>query len=216
MTRPAYEKFYELVQNGEIDLGDRFVLSADRGKKAFYSFMKLMDKSHPIKRWSQREVPYLYIDIFPLDGASNDEKALKKLCKKSYKYSAIMAFARWAVPEHKWMLVFRFLFFPLYLGATLYGRARAARKLVALATNTKFEESEKCSLLCFDKVTWFMPCEAFTQFTELSFEGHNFQAIAAWDEWLTMCYGDYMTPPPPNKQMKHNLKVLRFDDAEKV
>ncbi len=214
MTRPEYERFYAMVQSGEIDLGERFVLSEDRGKKAFYPFLKLMDKTRPIKRWSQKEVPYLFIDIFPLDGAPKDEKQLKKLRRKRLKYSAIMALARWAVPEHKWMLIFRVLGFPFYLGATIYGMSRAARKAGELAQRTKYEESENCAVFCFDIEHWLMPCEAFAHFTELSFEGHIFQAVAAWDEWLTRCYGDYMTPPPPNKQMKHNLKVLCQDGEE--
>ena len=214
MPRPDYERFYDMVQSGEIDLGDRFVLSADRGKKAFYPFLKLMDKTRPIKRWSQKEVPYLYIDIFPLDGAPQEEKKLKKLRKKSFKYSAIMALARWAVPEHRWMLIFRVLGFPFYLGATLYGMSRAARKAAELAQKTKYEESENCAVFCFDPDRWLLPREAFTQYTELPFDGYNFQAVAAWDEWLTLCYGDYMTPPPQNKQFKHNLKVLCQDGEE--
>ena len=216
MPRPDYEKFYDMVQNGEIDLGERFVLSEDRGKHAFYPFLKLMDKTRPIKRWSQKEVPYLYIDIFPLDGAPKDEKKLKKLRKRSFRYSAIMALARWAVPEHKWMLSFRVLFFPFYLGATIYGMSHAARKAGELAIRTKFEGSENCAVFCFDPGHWQFPTEAFSHYTELPFEGYRLQSIAAWDEWLTTLYGDYMTPPPENKHWKHNLKVLRPDGAPKA
>ena len=209
MPRPDYEKMCALIRSGQIDLGDHFMLSDDRGRKAFYPFCKLMDMRYPIKRWSQREVKYLYVDIFPVDGAPEDEKALKKLYRKRLYYSAIMALARWAVPEKKWMLIFRVLGFPFYLAATLYGMSRAARKANKLAAQNDFNTHAQYCTFSFGTEKWLMPRESFDKLVRLPFRGRKFMSIAAWDEWLTKNYGDYMTPPPEGKRYAHSLKVIR-------
>ncbi len=214
MTRPEYERFYQMVKSGEIDLGERFALSEDRGKEAFYPFLKLMDKRYSIERFSQREVPYLYVDIFPLDGVPEEEAKLEKARKKRLKYSAILALARWAVPEKKWMLILRALGFPFYLGCALYGMPRAVKKANENALSYAFEESENCSLMCFDREMWLLPRECFTRFCDIQFEGHTFRAIEDYDRWLKAVYGDYMTPPPENKRVKHNLRVT--DKGENI
>ena len=210
MPRPDYERMCALIRSGQIDLGDHLILSDDRSGKAFYSFCKLMDTRYRIKRWSQREVKYLYVDIFPLDGAPEDEKDLKIHYRRRLKYSAIMALARWAVPEKKWMLCFRVLGFPFYLAATLYGMHRAARKANKLAARYDFETHDEYSTFSFGTEKWLMPRATFEQpAVRLLFEDKSFYSIAAWDEWLTKIYGDYMTPPPENKRNAHSLKVLR-------
>ncbi len=213
MPRPDYEKLYSLVKEGKIKLGSQFVLTEDRGKKAFYSFMKLMDTTYTLKRWSQKEVPYLYIDIFQIDGAPSEQADVDKLYHKCLKYSAIMALARWAVPEHKWMLILRALGFPVYLGATIYGMSRAANKINMLAAKNDFDTCERSGRFSFGTARWTLPRESFCNYVDLEFEGHLFRGIADWDQWLTMIYGDYMTPPPEGKRWQHNLKVYRTSPA---
>ena len=49
-----------------------------------------------------------------------------------------------------------------------------------------------------------------TELTELEFEGHRFSCPAAWDEYLTFLYGDYMTPPPEDK--RYNMhSIIEID-----
>ena len=40
--------------------------------------------------------------------------------------------------------------------------------------------------------------------TDVPFEGEMRKAIAGWKEYLTSLYGDYMTPPPPEKRVAHH------------
>lgn len=207
MPRPDYEKLYALVRSGAIDLKDRFELSEDRGKHAFYSFCKLMDKRYRVKSWSHREVPYLFVDIFPLDGAPSGKKALKKLYRKRLFYSAVMALSRWAVPEKHWTVILRGIGFPFYLAATLYGMSRAARKGNAVAAANDYNACEMCSTFSFGTEKWLMPRDAFKDTERIAFEGKEFCAITAWDEWLVKLYGDYMTPPPAGKRISHSLRV---------
>ncbi len=209
MPRPDYEKFYELVHAGKIKLGEHFSLTDDRGKKALYPFYKLMDDRYAIKPWSHKEVPYLYLDVFPIDGAPEGEKAIEKAFKRRLKYSGICALARWAVPEKKWMLILRGLLFPFYLGCAIYGAPRASRKANRYATANAFETSKYCGTFNFGTTKWVMETEKFTRFIELPFEGKSFFVLKDYDAWLKLLYGDYMQLPPENKRITHGLKVWK-------
>lgn len=209
MPRSDYEKFYELAKSGA--LGEHFLISEDRGKKAFYPFYKVMDKRYSLKSWSHIEVPYLYIDVFPLDGVPEDAKALKKLYRRQVKYSGICALARWAVLEKKASLLLRFLLFPFYLGCTIYGKARACRKANYYAMQYDFETSARVGRTNFGTTKWTFERDKFLDLIEIPFAGHSFYSIAAYDEWLRLIYGDYMKLPPENKRHTHCMEVRRVD-----
>ncbi len=208
MPRPDYEKFYELIHNGEIS--DPFLISEDRGKKAMYPFLKLMDNRYAIKTWSHREVPFLYIDIFPLDGAASNEKELQKQYSRRFRYNALAALSRWAVPDHKRYLILRFLGFPIYLVGALYGSPRATKNANKYALRYDYNKCEKCGCFTFSDANWVMEKDKLMELTELPFEGISFFCSAAYDEYLTMLYGNYMQPPPADKRITHGLRVWKI------
>ena len=41
------------------------------------------------------------------------------------------------------------------------------------------------------------------EFTDLPFEGHMLIGPRNYDTILKQCYGDYMTPPPPEERINH-------------
>ncbi|MDE6058422.1 MAG: LicD family protein [Clostridia bacterium] len=213
MPRPDYEKLYALVKSGEVQLSEHYLLSEDRGKKALYPFFKLMDDRYPIKTWSNKEVPYLYLDVFPLDGAPDTEKGVKKLRKKRTLNLGVCALARWAVPmDKKWKVIYRALFFPFYVGCWLYGTARAARKVNKNALKNDFNTCKKCAVFNFSTEKWLMDCDDFSDLIELPFENLKVYAIANYDAWLSQIYGNYMQLPPESKRVTHGLKVWKADE----
>ena len=48
----------------------------------------------------------------------------------------------------------------------------------------------------------------FYEYTTVEFEGINVKAIRGYDEYLTITYGDYMTPPPESERRGHAGLVL--------
>lgn len=208
MPRPDYEKFRTLAISGE--LGEHYLLSDDRGKKAFYPFLKLMDNRYGIKCWTNREVPYLYIDIFPLDGAPKSEKEITKKFRRRTRFNAMGAFARWAVPEKKPYVLLRLIGLPVYLIGTIYGNARASKKALKNAIKDDYETSEKVGVFVYCYSRLVMDKHIFDDLIELPFEDRSFYAIASYDTFLRSVYGEYMTPPPEHKQVTHGLKVHEF------
>jgi len=51
----------------------------------------------------------------------------------------------------------------------------------------------------------------------VEFEGHLLPAPQKWHEYLTATYGDYMTPPPPEKRNGgcHTLEIVDINNDYK-
>lgn len=54
------------------------------------------------------------------------------------------------------------------------------------------------------KQRYGMPKKWFLNCNEYEFDGLKLQGIADYDECLSFEYGDYMTPPPPDKREQHS------------
>ncbi len=214
MPRPDYEKFYSLVMGGEVKLKEHFLVSDDRGKKAPYPFMKMMDDRYSIKAYSHIEVPYLFVDIFPVDGVPDlPEKGRKKVFHKELFYNFVISMTKWYIFASSWwayvVRVLCFWFYPIWM---IYGRRRAIRKIHALLLKYPFETCELCDNRSWGMTRDYMPREIYDHFENVDFEGKSFSIISDWDKWLTSRYGDYMTPPPVKKRNPtHGMRIYRND-----
>ena len=211
MPRPDYEKFYELIHSGKVTLNPHFFLSEDRGKKAVYPFLKMMDDRYSLKCTSRIEVPYLYVDIFPLDGMPPlSKRKLKRLHRRELYYNGIVSICKWYVPDRWWGHLLRIFGFWFYLLGMCYGQARAITRFRKLLLKYPYEEHENVDCRAWGWTVDTVPRAFFDSFEEAEFEGKKFCVISAWHEQLTVRYGDYMTPPPPKKRCSdHSFKVYR-------
>lgn len=209
MPRSDYEKFYALVTSGKIKLKDHFEISSDRGKNAVYPFLKLMDKRYKLKCYSHVEVPYLYMDIFPIDGVPDlPDKELKKLRKKEAWYNFIVGTTKWYTFNSRFGFIAWVFGFWFYLPFVCYGRARAIRKLRRLLLKYSDEECSRVDCRAWGTVYYLVSKECFENYCEIEFEGKKFMSVSDWDQRLTSRYGNYMTPPPVSKQKTHHGMIV--------
>ena len=205
MPRPDYEQFYALVNEGKIVFAPHFELSRDRGKRADYPFLKLMDKRYRLKCYSHVEVPYLYMDIFPVDGVPDvSEKELKKLERKQARYSFINGTARWYTFNSRWGFVAWIFGWWFYLPFVLYGTGRAANKIRKLLIRYPVGECSRSDNRSWGMEYYYVSKECFENFCEVTFEGKSFMAVSDYNQRLTARYGDYMTLPPAKQQKTHH------------
>ena len=60
---------------------------------------------------------------------------------------------------------------------------------------------------------WVIPKHCLENFAEIRFEENLFMAPKDWDTYLTVCYGDYMTPPPENERLgRHSIVEIKINN----
>ncbi len=203
MPRPDYEQFVKIFPSD----GNLKVRSSSLGNWTA-PFAKVMDMTTEVRATFSEEEKHLWIDIFPIDGLPADIDEVEKIYKDCARYRTLYGLAGARLGEGK--SIFRkyakFLLKPV---AVLYGAENSSRKIEEIAQRHPYETSDYVGA-----VTWGlygvgerMKKSEFEKAVTVEFEGHEFPAMSCWDSYLTGIYGDYMTPPPPEKQKTHDMVV---------
>ena len=194
MPRDDYEKFIHSF--GDENYG---VYACNTDDKYFLPFAKAYDK-RTIK------LPKIYIpegfeigfniDIFPLDSFESLE-AYKKIRKKEMSLLKKLVFSIRIIEGNS----------PIQILKRIYASFYSNRKKMNQFANEINEYTRKHNdlskpqtILVQDElyvtdVDWIFPMDIFDEPMFFDFEGRKFYGPKKYDEVLTTCYGDYMTPP---------------------
>ena len=58
------------------------------------------------------------------------------------------------------------------------------------------------------------PRKIFDEFIDVEFEGYTFKAFKEYDMYLSMIYGDYMTPLPPEEREPYPVSKMKLIDVD--
>lgn len=216
MPRPDFEHMRALA--GTIPEG--FDLIDNKNSGFAYPFAKYRNLAYRAQEESSEgEVEgYIWVDIFPWDGVSSDEKELAKLTRR----------ISWLKHRMTWLSVNVGKTYRDNLGkriiagcyAGLPGRKRRRLALIGrlddLLATCDYQNSERVCSLCSDSTPrWTLDRERFEGSIPLEFCGRNFQAMTCWEDYLRSGYGDYMQlPPESQREDHHRMKAWRVGDAE--
>lgn len=172
-----------------------------------YPFAKVIDSSTVVLERPDFMFPEgIYIDIFPIDGIASDEKA-QKAHIKSYKLWRHLLFLRGRDPfKHGhgprswWPLLLHKIFSLKWLQDKVQG----------IMQEYDFEQCDYVIDHDFNE-RGIMPKALLGTPTLCMFEGKEFYGVENPDRYLTFLYGDYMTPPPADKQTQHCFYYIDFD-----
>ncbi len=212
MPRPDYEKFVALASQEGV-LGEHFKITKDRGKGTYYPFTKLLDTRYPLKTPNHIEVKYLFLDIFPVDGAAESEEERKKTFRKEHRWVVAAGICQFYTMDSWWGFIAYVIGWWFYLLANLFvGRKRAVRKMNEYAQKLPFETSKMATCHNYGWPNESIPKECYERYCELEIDGKKFMAIQDWDLFLKAAYGDYMQLPPENKRRsRHYMKIYKKD-----
>lgn len=148
----------------------------------------------------------IWIDVFPLIGVNNDKEWIAKAYKKSDFSKNLLRKRQGAMKDFKTLPYDKKLlkFIPFKL----------VRLVVRIIISTVFKSHEKfefCTYLWGNaKISPRFKSDIFAEDCEVEFEGHMFPAPKRWDDYLKLVYGDYMTPPPPEKRNGgcHTISII--------
>lgn len=205
MPRPDYERFIELQSKNK-----KIEFRCIENNTSDLPFMKIIDKKTFVRQLytAESETSNLWVDIFPFDGWAFDEQQSKKDMKKWNRWHWLSVYAQVKMGEGT-TKVRAILKLPMALGARLIGRKNIARRMNELAQKYDYESSEWVGNFvwaCYG-IRERVPKEWFSQRVKLAFEGHEFWAPKEWDKYLSQIYGDYMTLPPEDKRVNHNMEI---------
>lgn len=210
MTRDNYEKFLEIMDNFNseeykcLHYGKNF-------PNYFYGFAKVVDLNTYLDENSFIRNPDLgvYIDIFPVDGI--DEKTFEKDLNKFYKYQKLLLFS--AVKKFrksKKGLAYTLKKLIIYPYVKLLGWKHWLKKSEQIRTKISLKNSNYGNMFGFVGEKAKFQKEIYDDLIEVDFEGYKLPILKDYDTYLTQLYGNYMTPPPKEKQVSnHAFKAFR-------
>ena len=214
MPREDYNKLFDYAVEMK-SLGYELISFDDKGY--YMPYAKISSLTSTI--WEYEYLPFVmgvFIDIFPLDYFGDDDDTITKL-----QYSQNRRFCYYRASISKWDYVFflKSLFTAKRSNVIQYIRSKYCGSKGLFYLN-KFKEAEQAYIHSKgDK------CVCVTQWEGKLFNKKWFEDVIEWpfedttviiprdyDHYLTLLYGDYMTPPPPKKRVsQHSHYFVDFE-----
>jgi len=203
VSRTEMKKEY-FLQNSSTDYSDRWFAKVRKNNTT------CIEKGYE-KSFIHQGV---WIDIFPLVGVHKDKKQLDKATKYATFSKKLLSKRFAAFGDFKDLSIEKkFLrFVPLCI-------VRAIARFIINITFRHNNKHEYCYYLWGDsKIRARFPFDLFDELCDIEFEGYMLSAPKRWDEYLTLVYGDYMTPPPPEKRNggSHTISILDLNNDYRI
>lgn len=206
MLRDEYNKFTELWNKSK-DKHPFQLISIESGNAIGYAYGKVHNPN-TVTYVSGMERTGVYVDIFPVDiVVDDDDFNIRRRKIRSLKRKEYAAFIL-ALHKHSHVGIYQLIVsWLLTLGKP---RIYFSTKINEIAN----EKNNSGGNLVFEMVAGIkckhpMPRSIFEDYTDISFENRTYMAIRDYDLYLTATFGDYMTPPPIEKQVReHDFKAF--------
>ncbi len=200
MEWQEYSKFIEVAPKC---FGDKYFLqnySTDREYWLSWSKVRANNTTSMPKKDIKWNIHWgICIDVFPVIGIDKGSK------EKIYKYHSIS----------------QLLLMDKYLQATnseqaftnkqrmLYSIPYSLRKWARQRIEKRYIKTIKWEKYCCEicRPERLYPASVFDKYSTIRFEDTDFMVINDYETYLTIQYGDYMTPPPENKRKGHALEL---------
>lgn len=207
MPREDYDKLILLAD--EIENDDWKLMSHEIDKNYLRSWMKLTNKHTVLypKRFNTGLTYGVMIDIFPLDyisGDNIDEARQKAHAAQEEYFRAMRVLQPICVTRTGLAMFFKRIIKKTYY--LIYGRKKVnfTDELTKLKECAQKERTDYLAVLCDVDYSAVFPTESIINDADKkvgSFENELFSIPYNNHDYLTACYGDYMTPPPKEKQV---------------
>lgn len=180
-------------------------ISNDIDNSFFLPYAKIYDDETILIEQGIKSHYGVNIDVFPIDVAPeihelNGWYRCKHIIDLIYTVRKLELESRRSYAKNLLIIFVRMLTFPVSV--------RKLCKIIQLKSkkfNKRIEYNYKGVLSVGGlKKSHVLPTEVYEQFKSIKFENKDFVSIKDTDTYLTANFGDYMTPPPPDKRITHH------------
>lgn len=201
MLRDEYNRFTELW-NVEKNTHPFELVNIESGNAMGYPIGKVHNPK-TVTFSAGVERTGVFVDIFPVDKVLDDEdfsrrrKSIKWL-KKQEGYAFVLDSSKshhvgWMACVKAWLIT---------LG---HPRTYFAEKINNLARcKNSYDAEYVFEMVAGMKCKRPIRASVFDEYADVQFENRKYMAVKDYDAYLTATFGDYMTPPPPEKQVKEH------------
>lgn len=210
MPRPDYEKLKQLYATDPIVGYD--LLTPEQTPDYPLTFSKFS-----LHEATLFEAPYIrcnmgiFIDLFPLDGSGNGEPVSAEKVRRGFKLSTLFTSLSARMRVQDFLALLKKGELRQFASLLLLQCNRASRRKKTLeAMNALTDEIpfDTASHVMNFQYSWQtdkqVPKEWLDDWEEVPFEDSTIRVFKAVHQYLTKIYGDYMTPPPKDKQVTHH------------
>lgn len=202
MLRDNYERFCNLYKS------EKYVLQKyDYKLNSWLLCVKITDPRTIIRFNDSSEEPFgLWVTVFPIDNAPDDDKKVFKMEANIKRYMRLFR-----IRNHAWAKgnFLKNLFFPIFHIALLpfskdYWHNKAEKEMIKY-NHIKTKRRGSFGFWGANHHPWVCSSNAFDEYIDTPFDGETFRIIKGYDEYLRCQYGDYMQLPPEEKRIpKHD------------
>jgi len=210
MPRSDYEKFLT-----EFSTSHCKVYSLYTSPKCRFPFAKVYDTRTSVIEGSFRKKADfgVFVDIFPLDIASDDSLLIHKQVEHSRFYQQLLKIKlsrmgkHWNLSQNLSILVGNFFLLP-------FSTTWFSRKIDAVAKmNTHLQTNKMGCMVWGYREREILDKSSYASGVPIEFEKLVFPAPCGYHEYLSSLYGDYMKLPPIEKQVsKHDFVAYWKED----
>lgn len=202
MPRRDYDRLLEFAR--EEPLGKNIaIITRDSGLDFHSPYAKICNTETILYENGRREDSGLFIDVFPIDGASDSPRAIARqyrfmdMIKVLENYAWMDEDAVRRLPAHKKLR---------YLICKGLGTDFWRRWLDRIFMRYEFGTTKYVSQIVWSTRLVYNLTEEYMRQVELEFEGELFTAPSCYGNRLTQMYDDYMELPPKEmREQKHSI-----------
>ena len=202
MFRDDYERFLAEFESTFCDVKHYKIDS-----RFIYPYAKVYDTRTILHENGFRNCEYgVFIDLFPFDVAGQNMRTWRKATRRWQRMRDLLVLSNvdfWRKGRSVLKQAILFITSPLRLIPNRWFLTRLINKTKSISKHPGEQGFVGCLVWGYgerEKV----PLSAYGSVVPVEFEGHSFPAMSGWDAYLSSLYGDYMTPPPPDKRVSHH------------
>ena len=216
MLRPDYDKMVRSFNEGR---SDRLRLLCHENTARFpYAFAKVSDEGTLfIEDESKKHLAPVgvNVDIFPLDSVTDDYEDAVRLMRRTKKYTRIVELKN-VVRTKKRSPLKTAALAVMQAGAGLFSYRWCFRKIEKIARTYEGNTDSKYianAVIHAKEEREILERAWFADTVDLPFEDKQYKAPVGYDAYMRRLFGDYMTPPPKDKQITHHsFKAYRKEN----